>query len=68
MSIMKHSLSDSDITTELSSRRKFLRGLALVSTTAGLVALGITGASAEGDMKDCGNEKDRNTGACVIQE
>lgn len=57
MSKIRHSLSDADITTEISSRRKFLRGLVMASTGAGLIALGVTAvrASGQGDSsnKNC---------------
>lgn len=44
MSKQKHTLSDVDIKTELSSRRKFLRGLAIAG--AGLATISVVGVAA----------------------
>lgn len=73
---MKHSLSDNDITTELSSRRKFLRGMAVASAGVGLAALGVTAASAADHQdyksRDCSDggadSSGPDSGACTSQQ
>lgn len=60
MSKLKHTLRDTDITTEISSRRKFLRSMALASAGVGLATLGVVAATAADGSDEAHDANDTN--------